>query len=181
MNKESAQPADHRMLTDKDDAADSGADSVETLLHAPPDSKPALGKKHILLIAGAIVILAAVAVFVFLLLSKKSADTALENIPPVADLTVIIEEPPAIVDVPPFVFEEALPPVVEDVAPPVVEAPPAPKGNDIVYKVRWGDTLWKLAKRFYNDPYDYWRIAKHNGLSNANRLISGTTIRIPPK
>ena len=53
MNKESAQPVDHRMLTDRDDAAENGPDpdSVETLLQAPPDSKHALTKKHILLIA----------------------------------------------------------------------------------------------------------------------------------
>jgi len=49
------------------------------------------------------------------------------------------------------------------------------------YKIRWGDTLWDIADAFYRNPWLYPRIAKHNNIKNPNLIISGRTIRIPPR
>ncbi|MCL2442678.1 MAG: Hsp70 family protein [Treponema sp.] len=49
------------------------------------------------------------------------------------------------------------------------------------YRIRWGDTLWDIAEAFYRDPWLYPRIARHNNIRNPNLIISGRTIRIPPR
>jgi LysM repeat protein len=49
------------------------------------------------------------------------------------------------------------------------------------YKIRWGDTLWDISEAFYRNPWLYPRIARFNNISNPNLIISGTTIRIPPR
>jgi LysM repeat protein len=55
-----------------------------------------------------------------------------------------------------------------------------PKGG-VVYRIRWGDTLWDISEAFYRNPWLYSRIARYNGIRNPDLIISGTTIRIPPK
>jgi LysM repeat protein len=55
-----------------------------------------------------------------------------------------------------------------------------PKGG-VKYKIRWGDTLWDVAEAFYRNPYRYSYLARWNGIKNPNRIISGTTITIPPR
>jgi hypothetical protein len=59
-------------------------------------------------------------------------------------------------------------------------APAIPKGG-VVYRIRWGDTLWDISEAFYRNPWLYSRIARYNGIRNPDHIISGTTIRIPPK
>jgi hypothetical protein len=49
------------------------------------------------------------------------------------------------------------------------------------YRIRWGDTLWDISEAFYRNPWLYTRIARHNNIRNPNLIISGRTIRIPPK
>jgi len=51
----------------------------------------------------------------------------------------------------------------------------------INYVIRWGDTLWDIAEAFYRDPWQYPRIARFNNISNANYIISGRTVRVPPR
>ena len=51
--------------------------------------------------------------------------------------------------------------------------------KNITYKIKWGDTLWDLAKSYYNNPWKYPKIAKYNGIKNPDHIISGTTIIIP--
>jgi hypothetical protein len=51
----------------------------------------------------------------------------------------------------------------------------------VPYRIRWGDTLWDIAAAFYRNPWLYPRIARFNNIRNPNLIISGTTIRIPPK
>ncbi|MDR2784423.1 MAG: LysM peptidoglycan-binding domain-containing protein [Treponema sp.] len=55
-----------------------------------------------------------------------------------------------------------------------------PKGG-VAYRIRWGDTLWDISEAFYRNPWLYSRIARYNGIRNPDLIISGTTIRIPPK
>jgi hypothetical protein len=90
------------------------------------------------------------------------------------------------------------PPVIQ--APPVQAAPrpaasrtrpPAPVSSYQVpatipkegapYRIRWGDTLWDISEAFYRNPWLYPRIARFNQIRNPDYIISGTTIRIPPK
>jgi LysM repeat protein len=49
------------------------------------------------------------------------------------------------------------------------------------YKIRWGDTLWDISEAFYRNPWLYPRIARFNKIRNPDFIISGRTIRIPPK
>ena len=49
------------------------------------------------------------------------------------------------------------------------------------YRIRWGDTLWDIAEAFYRDPWQYPRIARFNNIRNPDLIISGTTIRVPPR
>ncbi|MDR2477762.1 MAG: Hsp70 family protein [Treponema sp.] len=51
----------------------------------------------------------------------------------------------------------------------------------VPYRIRWGDTLWDIAGAFYRNPWLYPRIARFNRIRNPDLIISGTTIRIPPK
>jgi nucleoid-associated protein YgaU len=55
-----------------------------------------------------------------------------------------------------------------------------PKGG-VPYKIRWGDTLWDISEAFYRDPWRYRRIARFNNIRNPDLIISGRTIRVPPK
>lgn len=49
------------------------------------------------------------------------------------------------------------------------------------YRIRWGDTLWDISEAFYRNPWLYPRIARFNNIRNPDLIISGTTIRIPPR
>lgn len=66
----------------------------------------------------------------------------------------------------------------EKVVPEVQQEKPA-NAKNITYKIKWGDTLWDLAKSYYNNPWKYPKIAKYNGIKNPDHIISGTTIIIP--
>jgi hypothetical protein len=68
-------------------------------------------------------------------------------------------------------------------APPVAsyKAPTTIPKNGAPYRIRWGDTLWDIADAFYRNPWLYPRIARFNNIRNPDFIISGTTIRIPPK
>jgi LysM repeat protein len=68
-----------------------------------------------------------------------------------------------------------LPPVASYKVPQAIPKAGAP------YTIRWGDTLWDIAEAFYRNPWQYSRIARFNGIRNPDRIISGTTIRIPPR
>ena len=65
------------------------------------------------------------------------------------------------------------------VSEPELAATPAPAQEYIRYTVKYGDTLWSLARDFCKDPYMYRRIASENKLESPDKLISGTTLIIP--
>jgi LysM repeat protein len=113
----------------------------------------------------------------------------------------VTETAPAQPDIPPppAAAEPARPerPVVID-TPPKADAPPPertrhnapvysfkvpqtipPEG--VVYKIRWGDTLWDIADAFYRNSWLYPRIVRHNNIRNPNLIVSGTEITIPPR
>jgi outer membrane biosynthesis protein TonB len=114
-------------------------------------------------------------------------------------------QPPAPPPVPAEPAQPAARPSPAQTPPPVISAPAQPKPpvavkrtrppapvssykvpatiprNGVAYRIRWGDTLWDIAAAFYRNPWLYPRIARYNGIRNPDLIISGRTIRIPPK
>ncbi|MDR3303143.1 MAG: LysM peptidoglycan-binding domain-containing protein [Treponema sp.] len=81
-------------------------------------------------------------------------------------------------------------------APPPTEALPRDRRNPPVasykvptsiprsgasYRIRWGDTLWDISEAFYRNPWLFPRIARFNNIRNPDIIISGSTIRVPPR
>jgi len=72
------------------------------------------------------------------------------------------------------IIEEAEEIKPEPPAPPKEEPKP-----DIIYKIKWGDTLWDIADTYYKNPWRYKKIARYNGIKDPDYIISGTRIKIP--
>ena len=105
--------------------------------------------------------------------------------------------PPPQTVTPPTQAAPASPPVIQAPAepPPAVQVtrtrPPAPVASynvpsvipreGVVYRIRYGDTLWDISEAFYRNPWLYPRIARFNNIRNPDLIISGTTIRVPPR
>lgn len=49
------------------------------------------------------------------------------------------------------------------------------------YTVKRGDTLGKIAEKFYNDPGKYILIAEANDIQDPNRIRVGQVLEIPPE
>ena len=47
------------------------------------------------------------------------------------------------------------------------------------YKIKSGDCLWNIAKKYYGDGSKYTLIAKANNISNPNLIYTGNTLTIP--
>ncbi|MDE7291517.1 MAG: LysM peptidoglycan-binding domain-containing protein [Treponemataceae bacterium] len=56
---------------------------------------------------------------------------------------------------------------------------PKHKTKEILYKIKWGDTLWDLSATYYKNPWLYPKIAKYNNIKNPNYIVAGTYIKIP--
>ena len=54
-----------------------------------------------------------------------------------------------------------------------------PKGEDVPYTIKWGDTLWDISDSYYKTPWKYLKIADYNHIKNPDIIISGTKILIP--
>ena len=72
------------------------------------------------------------------------------------------------------IIEEAEEVKPEPPAPPKEEPKP-----DIIYKIKWGDTLWDIADTYYKNPWRYKKIARYNGIKDPDYIISGRKIKIP--
>lgn len=48
------------------------------------------------------------------------------------------------------------------------------------YTVVWNDTMFSIARRFYGDGTLCWRLAAYNGVKNANFIVPGQVLKIPP-
>jgi hypothetical protein len=97
--------------------------------------------------------------------------------------------PPVTPPLPPVIQAPAQPPASvaparrERPAPPVAsyKVPAVIPREGVAYKIRWGDTLWDIAQAFYRNPWLYPRIARFNNIRNPDLIISGRTIRVPPR
>ena len=56
---------------------------------------------------------------------------------------------------------------------------PAPKTTVRSHKVVRGDTLWGICNRYYKKPTLCYKLAKYNGIKNANLIYVGQVIKIP--
>ncbi len=122
------------------------------------------------------------------LINKKNTKTEEVIDPPVEEVKVpeeiqipeetIVEEIPESVPQAKedeiIVIEEAE--EVEPLPPPVKEEK---KPESIKYKIKWGDTLWDICDTYYKNPWKYKYLARWNGITNPDHIISGTYIIIP--
>jgi len=152
-----------------------------------------------ILIGAAIVIVAALLVYLFVFNSKGSQRDQQPSVAVQTTSPAVTEPAKEPEPSPAATAEEQKPAVVVEVSPPAPAAeakpartrPPAPVSSYKVplsipkegapYKIRWGDTLWDISEAFYRNPWLYPRIARFNKIRNPDLIISGTTIRIPPK
>jgi len=51
--------------------------------------------------------------------------------------------------------------------------------SGLTYKVKSGDTLSKIAKRFYGDMNHYHQIAAANGIANPDMINVGQELKLP--
>ena len=56
---------------------------------------------------------------------------------------------------------------------------PEPKTGTKKYTVKKGDTLWAIAKKYYNDGSKYSKIAEENNLVDPNKISIGQELIIP--
>ena len=175
------------------------------------EKKKSSSKMWIFVLIGLIIILGLAAAWLFLFggleyfcSGRKSAVTGNTWYSPEPLAQEPVKEPEPVKQ--PQTVEQSAPvqPKVEPT--PVIQAPPAPAApkpqttrkrppapvasykvpatipkDGVDYKIRWGDTLWDISEAFYRDPWLYPRIARHNKIRNPDFIISGRTIRIPPK
>ncbi|MCL2792925.1 MAG: LysM peptidoglycan-binding domain-containing protein [Spirochaetaceae bacterium] len=76
---------------------------------------------------------------------------------------------------------ETPPPAARPVTPPAAQQAPDARGQDIVYTIRWGDTLWDISNTFYRTPWLYRKIARDNNIRNPNRIYAGRRLIIKPE
>jgi hypothetical protein len=157
-------------------------------------------KPKLLFVAIPIILLALIAFGLYLFLFRPSPDAREaeeESVSALVPPEEIMYEPPPPEPPPVEQFEPPPepPPVISAIEPPVgVQTPreraPAPVSSynapavipseGIAYKLRWGDTLWDVSQAFYRTPWRYDYLARYNGIRNADRIVSGRTIRVPP-
>ena len=52
-------------------------------------------------------------------------------------------------------------------------------GDEQTYKIKPGDNLSRISKRFYDDANKYNEIAKANGISDPNKIQAGQELKLP--
>jgi hypothetical protein len=92
-------------------------------------------------------------------------------------------EPVPVIQAPPEKPAPAAVPLRTRPEPPVAsyKVPATIPRGGVPYKIRWGDTLWDISEAFYRNPWLYTRIARFNQIRNPDLIISGRTIRVPPR
>lgn len=69
--------------------------------------------------------------------------------------------------------------ILAQAALPAYAGPGGNAGEPKTYTVCWGDTLAKLARRFFGDGKRYPEIARANRMSNPHRILVGQVLTIP--
>ncbi|MDR3343195.1 MAG: LysM peptidoglycan-binding domain-containing protein [Treponema sp.] len=135
--------------------------------------------------------------------SEPAVPEVIPIVPPVQHIPQEFLLPEPVLTVVPEVSTPGVPAVVAQVIQAPAKPPPPPQKvitrqrspapvagykvpatiprSGVPYKIRWGDTLWDVSEAFYRNPWLYPRIARFNKIRNPDHIISGTTIRIPPR
>ncbi|MBI2350331.1 MAG: LysM peptidoglycan-binding domain-containing protein, partial [Deltaproteobacteria bacterium] len=122
--------------------------------------------------------------------SKSEAPEEKEIETPKTGKTRLVRQKPAVTEPPRRVekreiYEPAEEPAEKEPAVTVSSAPAEEKesAEPVIYKVKRGDSLWRLAKKFYGDPNLWKKIydANKGVIKNPNRIYPGQTLKIPPK
>lgn len=56
-----------------------------------------------------------------------------------------------------------------------------PMGYKNVHHIKWGDNLWNICKKYYNNPWYYAHLAEINNIKNPRLIYAGDTLNIPDK
>jgi 5'-nucleotidase/UDP-sugar diphosphatase len=95
-----------------------------------------------------------------------------------------LEPPEAVPAEPPVAVADVMPPAGLAPSAPevtVTAEPPEPAPAASTYVVQKGDTLWRIATRFYGNGQRYRDIQAANPGLVANRLRIGQKLALPPK
>ncbi|MDR1373392.1 MAG: LysM peptidoglycan-binding domain-containing protein, partial [Treponema sp.] len=158
----------------------------------------------VVIIIGVVIIAACLLAWLFLFNNKEGSRNS-----PAAVSPAELNEPAPVIEAPPPEAQAAEPaktaapaPAAPSLPPPAKPAvpapppvsrkrPPAPVASyrvpvtippeGVTYKIRWGDTLWDISEAFYRNPWLYTRLVRVNNIRNPDLIISGDTLRIPPK
>ncbi len=52
--------------------------------------------------------------------------------------------------------------------------------DTLEYRINWGDTLWRISKRYYGYAEMYPELAEQNSIENPNRITAGASLALPP-
>ena len=55
------------------------------------------------------------------------------------------------------------------------------KVEGVQHYIVWGDNLWNICKKYYDDPWYYPALAEANNIKIPRLIYAGTYITIPPK
>ena len=113
----------------------------------------------------------------------KQPEPVIEPVKPEPVQQVQQTEPPPVIKAPAAPPPQRVETTRKRPPPPVAsyKVPATIPREGVNYRIRWGDTLWDISEAFYRNPWLYPRIARHNNIRNPDYIISGRTIRIPPK
>ena len=64
--------------------------------------------------------------------------------------------------------------------PEIQEEPAEPVSPATHHQISWGDTLWRIAERYYGDRGLYRKLAESNALDDPDRIIAGESLVLPP-
>jgi hypothetical protein len=101
--------------------------------------------------------------------------------PPASQAQPANPQPAKVIDAPPKAQRAA--PARQRRSAPVYSfrMPQTIPSEGIVYKIRWGDTLWDISEAFYRNPWLYPTLVRYNRIRNPNLIVSGTEITIPAR
>jgi hypothetical protein len=77
----------------------------------------------------------------------------------------------------PAALPAAAPPQPAAAAPPPASQPRLPASR---HPIAWGDTLWRIAERYYGERGLYRELAESNSLDDPDRIVAGRTLLLPP-
>lgn len=91
------------------------------------------------------------------------------------EFTVTVERPQA--SPPPQEMRQPNSPAGQPVAPP--EQTPVP--DEVIHRVKTGDTLWDISEKYLGNPFLYKKIAEQSNIENPHWIYPGDIIRIVRK